>query len=291
MSDMIFQRIRWKCRRLSIPVDRNSLVLEVGSGGNPYPRANVLCDAYEDTRERFWSPLTSDRPTVIAFGEDLPFKDKSFDYVIAAHVLEHTPYPERFLAELQRVARSGYIETPDAFMERINPYRDHRLEVTLRNDYLSIRKKPAWIYDTELVELYEHRAKQYISKVLIPRWPYDFHLRYYWKDVINFHVVNPEVDASWTPEASDPRVEIAGSFSFRFRLSLRLLLLKCLRLVFSQSYRNRHIDLVTLLRCTNCHSGDLAKSADHLICKSCGFEYKFSKGVLTMKAHNIGLKK
>jgi hypothetical protein len=34
----------------------------------------------------------------------MPFKDKSFDYVIAAHVLEHTPYPEKFLAEVTRVA-------------------------------------------------------------------------------------------------------------------------------------------------------------------------------------------
>jgi hypothetical protein len=45
--------------------------------------------------------------------------------------LEHTPHPEKFLAELQRVARAGYIETPNAFMERINPYKDHRLEVTV----------------------------------------------------------------------------------------------------------------------------------------------------------------
>lgn len=100
-------------------------------------------DAYEETRERHWATLFHDRPTVLSFGENLPFKDKSFDYVISAHVLEHSPYPENFLAELQRVSRAGYIETPDAFMERINPYKDHRLEVTLRDSGLVMRKKTA----------------------------------------------------------------------------------------------------------------------------------------------------
>lgn len=133
-------KLRWSLRRLNVPISNADLVLEVGSGGNPYPRANVLLDAYEETRERHWEALVHDRPTVLSFGENLPFKDKSFDYVIAAHVLEHTPYPEKFLAELQRVAKAGYIETPDAFMERINPYKDHRLEVTVRDKGLVIRK-------------------------------------------------------------------------------------------------------------------------------------------------------
>jgi len=102
-----------------------ALVLEVGSGGNPYARANVLLDAYEVTRQRHWVPLKTDRPTVLGFVEHLPFKDKAFDFVIASHVLEHSADPDRFLSELQRVGRGGYIEVPDAFMERIIPYRDH----------------------------------------------------------------------------------------------------------------------------------------------------------------------
>ncbi|MCR4308141.1 MAG: class I SAM-dependent methyltransferase [Candidatus Berkelbacteria bacterium] len=88
------KRIDWSLRRLNLDIPSNALVLKVGSGGNPYPRANVLLDAYEETRERHWDALIHDRPTVLSFGENLPFKDKAFDYVIAAHVLEHTPYPE-----------------------------------------------------------------------------------------------------------------------------------------------------------------------------------------------------
>jgi len=47
--------VAWSLRRLHCPVGRDALVLEVGSGGNPYFRANVLSDAYEDTRQRHWA--------------------------------------------------------------------------------------------------------------------------------------------------------------------------------------------------------------------------------------------
>src|ERR1700733_5671490 len=97
--------LAWPLRRLHVPVSSDALVLEVGSGGNPYPRANVLLDAYEVTRERHWAPLVHDRPTVLAFVEKLPFKDKAFDFVIASHVLEHSAQPELFLQELMRVAK------------------------------------------------------------------------------------------------------------------------------------------------------------------------------------------
>ena len=76
------EKIAWSFRRLHCPVDSDALVLEVGSGGNPYFRSNVLVDAYESTGERHWVPLTTDRPTVLAFVENLPFKDKSFDFVV-----------------------------------------------------------------------------------------------------------------------------------------------------------------------------------------------------------------
>ena len=152
--------VAWALRRLHCPVAPDALVLEVGSGGNPYARANVLLDAYEETRHRHWAPLVADRPLVLGFAEELPFRDHAFDFVIASHVLEHSAHPERFLVELQRVARAGYIETPDAFMERVNPYRDHRLEVTSREGRLVIRKKTAWRADETVVDLYKRLGRE-----------------------------------------------------------------------------------------------------------------------------------
>ena len=91
-----FHGVRWSLRRLHCPVGRDALVLEVGAGGNPYPRSNVLLDGFEDSIERTEKDVVKDRPLVLGLCEFLPFKDKSFDFVIASHVLEHTDQPERY---------------------------------------------------------------------------------------------------------------------------------------------------------------------------------------------------
>jgi len=275
------KNIEWAIRRLTVPVDKNALVLEVGSGGNPYPRANVLVDAYEETQERHWDPLVCDRPTVLADGERLPFKDKAFDFVIAAHVLEHSAEPEKFLTELQRVAHSGYIETPDAFMERINPYKDHRLEVTVRNNALVIRKKSRWIVDGELVELYEQRAKRRVTRNLIPTYPKDFHMQYYWTDKINYRVLNPEVDASWHPEINQRLTEVASLASIK--LNLRQRVLTSMRWLFSQNARNHKLDILQLLRCSSCGASQFSAGAGEVVCGKCVAHYRYRNGVLVMK--------
>lgn len=267
------ERVAWALRRLYCPVEEAALVLEVGSGGNPYARANVLLDAYEETRERHWAPLISDRPTVLGFVENLPFKDKAFDFVIAAHVLEHSADPARFLAELQRVAKAGYIEVPDAFMERVNPYRDHRLEITCRDDRLRIRKKARWDADPDLIEIYEARAKSLIAGVLIPRRPFDFHVRYYWQDSINFHVLNPDVDAAWIPPESTSQTLPQATSSKREKL------IKVLRNLFSQRRRNCHLNISNLLRCPTCFSPQLLQQDSGLKCPACSATYSVKNGI------------
>jgi SAM-dependent methyltransferase len=271
------EKVAWALRRLYCPVPKEALVLEVGSGGNPYARSNVLLDAYEDTRERHWVPLVSDRPTVLGFVENLPFKDKSFDFVIASHVLEHSTDPERFLSELQRVAKAGYIEVPDAFMERINPYKDHRLEITVRQNQLVIRKKPQSTVDETLVELYSDRAKPFIAGGLIPAHPFAFHVRYYWSERIDFVVVNPEVDATWKPPSEQTApAHIAG------RKSMRQRLLETLRRWLSQRKRNSEIDLLVLLRCPNCFSTELRRAGADIKCQHCQNNYASSNGIPIM---------
>jgi uncharacterized protein YbaR (Trm112 family) len=208
---------------------------------------------------------------VLGFVENLPFRDKAFDFVIASHVLEHSLDPERFIAELQRVARAGYIETPDAFMERVNPYRDHRLEVTVRNKRLIIRKKSGWRVDSDLVELYEERAKSWVAGEAIPNHPFDFHVRYYWSDRIDYEILNTNVDVTWDP----PHTPIA---SHSGKGQVKKYLLSGLRSLLSQRKRNSRIDLISLLRCPVCKDESLRTEGPALLCGGCGSTFPVRDG-------------
>lgn len=261
------ERLAWSLRRLHCPVSSDALVLDVGSGGNPYPRANVLLDAYEDTVERYNLPLIKDRPMVFGLAERMPFRDKAFDFVVASHVLEHTSDPEAFISELMRVGKAGYIETPDGFFERINPFRFHRLEVFDKDNRLIIVKKPSWKPFPEIVDMYERKMKDRDFIRFLSRHPEPFYVRVYWEEIINYTVQNPEVDANWAL----PVVE-NGSYKDQHG-KIRLLLLKFVRALFSQRSRNRKIDLLALLRCPTCGSAQLQHSQTGLRCHSCGTEY------------------
>ncbi len=266
--------ISWSLRRLHCPVNSNDLVLEVGSGGNPYYRANVLLDAFFETQERHWEPLIADRPIVLGYGENLPFKDKSFDFIIASHVLEHSAQPEKFLAELMRVGKAGYIEVPDAFMERLNPYIDHRLEITIRDEKLLIRKKKKAILDSELYELYiSRKANDIIAGKTIPRNPFHFHVRYYWQRKIDYEIINPSVKIDWIPDSSS-----LNNVSRSMKSWLKGKILIFLRLVFSQSRRNKRLNIKNLIQCPRCGSHDMLWM-DSIACNNCKSKYNLRNGI------------
>jgi ubiquinone/menaquinone biosynthesis C-methylase UbiE len=209
---------------------------------------------------------------VLAFAEKLPFKDKAFDFVIASHVLEHSDDPAKFLDEIQRVSKAGYIEVPDAFMERINPYPDHRLEITIRSGKLIIRKKNAWRADSELVELYEDRVKDIMTRHVMPEYPFDFHVRYYWDEKIEYEIINPNIKI-FSAEVEQVNTRAINSQSFQAKL--KSYILKIVRSFFSQHSRNSHIDLIKIMQCTNCFNSDLIKINHDLVCNGCGKAYPY----------------
>lgn len=264
--------IAWSLRRLHCPVSEDALVLEVGSGGNPYFRANVLIDAYYDTRERHYAKLISDRPTVLGFVENLPFKDNSFDFVIASHVLEHSKDPEKFLSELQRVSKSGYIEVPDAFFERLACYLDHRLEITDVDDELIIRKKKNYIQDKEIENLFANKFKSIFGKV-VSQYPFKFNVRYYWSKEnggIKYKIVNPEYKFDWESP-------VKGEVYIKQSLVAKIkgVILKLVRQYFSQNERNKIINLDELIMCPNCKGEEFLKNEKKsIICKNCQREYE-----------------
>lgn len=268
-------RLAWSLRRLHVPVHKEALVLEIGSGGNPYPRANVLLDAHEETIERWFTPLVKDRPLVLGIAERLPFKDKSFDFIIASHVLEHSTDPDSFLCEIQRVGKAGYIEAPDAFFEKIIPYTFHRLEITEDNSQLIINKKTSWCPDPELAHLHEKRVKRLN---LTSKFPFEFHVRFYWEDKIEYKVINAAVLTDWElPEQCIHEV-VKPSWRYRIRLSI----IPLLRWLFSQKRRNRNIDLISLLICPTCRSESIKMMNNRIVCNACTAVYPMKGSIPLM---------
>lgn len=110
------------------PTDR---VLEIGPGGSPHPRSNVLLERNftpeEAAAQRGHAPgLTGEHDIVYFDGGRFPFDDKAFDYVICSHVLEHVEDVPDFVAELCRVASRGYLEFPSIYYDYIYNFRVHR---------------------------------------------------------------------------------------------------------------------------------------------------------------------
>jgi ubiquinone/menaquinone biosynthesis C-methylase UbiE len=101
-----------------VPVEDGMLVVDIGSGAFPNPRADVLCDReLTDNRHRSGMAAVVDRPFVVADVTALLFRDGSIDFAIVSHLAEHVADPVAMCDELRRVAKAGYIETPSPLAE------------------------------------------------------------------------------------------------------------------------------------------------------------------------------
>ena len=109
-------------------VSDGDLVLDVGGGASPFPRADWVIDlmAYEDrglygpvpesALERFGVSTWVRRD--VCDREPWPFADGQFDFSICSHTLEDVRDPLFVCGELQRVSRAGYIEVPSRLEEQ-----------------------------------------------------------------------------------------------------------------------------------------------------------------------------
>ncbi|MEP6675445.1 MAG: methyltransferase domain-containing protein [Ferruginibacter sp.] len=121
-------KLRNPKNRFDLKIRSSDHVLDVGGGHNPHPRANVVVDKYTDTNYHRSGDIKvlNNQKFINADGERLPFADKEFDYVICCHVLEHVEDPVKFLSEIFRVGKKGYIEIPSLLGEVLAPRESHK---------------------------------------------------------------------------------------------------------------------------------------------------------------------
>lgn len=267
--------------RLNIP--SSALVLEVGSGHRPHPRADVLTDKYLEDIER-GGRLVTDRPFVRADAEQLPFKSKVFDYVICRHVLEHLEEPETFFREISRVGRAGYIETPSIIWERLHPTRSyHRWYVLEIGGELAMMPKPVDHTCSLFGHLFETlNAHSPEYRLFIRRYADLFYVRHHWRDEITY-CVDPSGHErrAWFLEVWDAAKVgrfVAPRSPGRQACDLVLgtlgslwggLLLRLNRPRLPRFRRS--IDLAALMQCPVCIHQEIQIGKGRAICPSCGW--------------------
>jgi len=281
------RRTIFAARKVRLPVPPRALVLEVGSGDSPAPRSDVLLDLTLSNHERVGGRTVHDRPLVLGLVENLPFRAGVFDYLIAFHVLEHSSDPDRFLREVGRVARAGYLETPAFWVECVMPLPMHRLQVGVESvdrpgegvpgrQRLVIRKKSATVPDPELLNQFFnrlHRGDGLFGDLPPEAWV----TRYHWSGELSYRIINPEYEIRW-----EPPPDVTRSDDFNPRSATRKALIAMASRWGGAARRPaEQLDLIAMLRCPDCGGerleGDLRR--DRLRCPGCARDFVVTDGI------------
>jgi uncharacterized protein YbaR (Trm112 family) len=263
----------------------NDLVLDVGSGHNPNPRSDILCDRYiEDDTERGGS-IRADRPLIVADGHNLPFKDKAFDYVIASHIIEHMDDPERFCSELQRVSRAGFIASPTELAEHMFYWTFHKWYVNKTGDKLVLHPKVNVpnIFGDLFHYLYEYNPWYARFHRSLPDM---FWMEYEWRDRINIEIRDRSpldlTDKRALKRMVTPRESLVTSVKRTGVTLADEFLPRAAKNLITRARRQkrapaRKVNLESILACPAC-GGDVKMLRDAVKCERCGRVYPIERG-------------
>lgn len=182
--------------RNHIKVPNHFNVLEIGGGHNPHQRSNTIVDKFVDSNYHRSGNIkvNKNQKFIQADGEDLPFKNNEYDYVICNQVLEHVENPTTFLNEQMRVAKKGYLEVPSLIGEYLHPKESHKwliLEIDSKlvlMDKTRVGFKPSHDFG----EVFLHYMPKHSIGYKIMQYTHGSiqTIRYEWEDSIDF-IVNP----------------------------------------------------------------------------------------------------
>ena len=122
--------------RILTRIDQSHEVLDMGAGAGIVAQMNFKGIASRvcgiDPDERVLTNPCLDEGKV-AFVEDVPYPNESFDLIFADNVVEHLPEPEKVFSEVYRLLRPGGVflaKTPNKYhymplIARFTPHRFH----------------------------------------------------------------------------------------------------------------------------------------------------------------------
>ena len=213
-------------------IKRGDFILELGSGGSPMVRSNILLDKYiYDDSERELN-ITRDRPLVCADIANLPFKEDSFDFVYTSHVLEHLDQLEEGLTEIARVGKRGLIIVPGEIFERAWDKHSHRWIITVVENTLIFREKCACTYLVQNDVLEEWKRifwKMYMKNRSL------LDIRFFWRDTIPFKIIGCGDGRFATKSFDVPEKDIRRKIRLKdkIKVEVQVFLSKIIRLLCS----------------------------------------------------------
>ncbi len=159
----------------------NWKILDIGCGYTAHKNATVICDVQD------LSKYYKDRNFIKLNQNNLPFKDKEFDFVIASHVIEHVKDVNVFIDELERISSKGYIELPTILEDNLvfENKNDHlwHMEFNDVDNELVISKKFQFLEPVLTVSSAKKFSK-YFRQSLI--------LELFWENKINYKIVEKD---------------------------------------------------------------------------------------------------
>ena len=130
---------------------------------------------------------------------NMPFRDKTWDFVFCSHVLEHLESPAAALREVMRVGRRGYIEVPtrlsDIMLNFIRLPNHHRWHgFVLKNTLVLIEWKEEERRDLGSMHFFNSLHSRYhneFQKIFEENWDL-FYAMLPWDEQVEFLIVNRE---------------------------------------------------------------------------------------------------
>ena len=162
--------------------NRDWKVLDIGCGYSANDYATTICDI-QDLSKHY-----NDRNFVKLSDENLPFADNEFDFVVASHVIEHVKDPKKFIAELERVSKKGYIELPTKLEDNLvfENKKEHLWHMDFDDVNLElIISKKLQVFNPILTVSTVQKLREYFRKSLV--------IELYWENKIDYKIIEKNI--------------------------------------------------------------------------------------------------
>jgi len=180
-------------------INSSDKILEIGPGANPFFRSDVFLEKrFSSEQEHFrqngyQKSAKSEKPLYYYDGGTFPFDDNQFDYIVCSHVLEHLSFEEidKFIENLKRVSKKGYIEFPNVFYELVNFQDVHKWFMNYRDGeilFLSKDKFKSSYLHKSIREIF-YGSDEYFYKSF-DKFKDFYFCGFEWEDKINYRIVD-----------------------------------------------------------------------------------------------------